>query len=138
MAENDVFTAHFELLFDPADSFEPDQFGRAGTVAHGGDETFFRAASRVLEAGDARPELDVGKRIVADFADAVEAGAVDIAVRVVAQQVAHGADAQLRAQQVRARLADAREELDIVVEWLAHVVVFRFLRRCGGKSAPVV
>ena len=46
--------------------------------------------------------------------------------------------AQLRAQQVRARLADAREELDIVVEWLAHVVVFRSLRRCGGKSAPVV
>ena len=137
-AENDVFTAHFELLFDPADSFEPDQFGRAGTVAHGGDETFFRAASRVLEAGDARPELDVGERIVANFADAVEAGAVDVAVRVVAQQVAHGADAQLRAQQVRARLADAREELDIVVEWLAHVVVFRSLRRCGGKSAPVV
>ena len=64
-------------------------------------------------------ELDIGKaRRIGDFRNAVDARAVDITKRIVAEHVAQRADSQLPFEEFGPGFADARYEFDIVVEYI--------------------
>ena len=118
-AEDEVFASDLDPFLDPLDALKPHQLGLSRGVLREGREAAFAPCSGIGDARYAGAELDVGQACgLGDLRDAVDACAVDIAERIVAEHVAQRADAQLPFEELGTGLADARYEFDIVVEYI--------------------
>ena len=116
-SEDEVLASDFDAFFDPFDALKPHQFGRSRRVLYVGREAFFTPRTGIGHPRYAGAELDVGQACgLGDLRDAVDACAVDIAERIVAEHVAQRADAQLPFEEFCPGLADARYEFDVVIE----------------------
>ena len=145
--EDEVFAPRFDPFLDPLDALEPHQFGRARGVGDEDREAALAPCSGIGRAGHAGPELHQ-RNLLGDFADAVGLGAVDVAERIVAQQVAHGADAELPFEEFGPRFAYARHEFHFVVQNALHTAKVtdksrsairrRRFFRCGGAPEGAV
>ena len=116
-AEDEVFASDLDPFLDPLDALKPHQLGLSRGVLREGREAAFAPCSGIGDARYAGAELDVGQACgLGDLRDAVDACAVDIAERIVAEHVAQRADAQLPFEEFCPGLADARYEFDVVIE----------------------
>ena len=84
-----------------------------------GREAALAPCTGIGHARHAGPELNIGKTCrIGDFRNAVDARAVDVTERVMAEHVAQRADTQLPFEELGPGVADARYEFDIVVEYI--------------------
>ena len=130
-AEDEVFASDLDPFLDPLDALKPHQLGLSRGVLREGREAAFAPCSGIGDARYAGAELDVGQACgLGDLRDTVDACAVDIAERIVAEHVAQRADAQLPFEEFCPGLADARYEFDIVVEYIhpANIVKLAHIR----------
>jgi len=120
-SEDDVFAPDLDALLDPFYAVEPSQFGRARSVGYIGREALPPSLAGVCHTRHAAAELYQrrGHRLVYGV-DGVDLRAVDIAEGVVAQQVAHGEDAELLFEEPGTCLAYARDILDAALENICH------------------
>ena len=91
-------------------ALEPDEVYDSRAVGEVGHEALLAAFAQFLEAEYLALQLDVGHRAV-DFADLVEAAAVDVLVGIVVEQVAHTAKAEVFLQNLGPLRAYARHVL---------------------------
>ena len=131
-AEDDVFAAHLHVLLHPLYAAEPDELGRARGVGHVDREALLAARTRITHARHAGAQLHQRRgHALVHLGYAVYLGAVDVAERIVAQQVADGEYAQLLLEDLGARLADSRNVFHAAVENIRHVAKIRISE---GKS----
>ena len=150
LAEEDENGVRYEAGVVPFDAFEEHHFHLAGAVLHNDAEALngvleFLVARRDYAAAWAQqraahnPGLDLHIRLLSgDFRDAVEAAAVDVAIGVDAEQLAHGGHAQLRLDECRSFGPHPGDVLYVAVQ-VAHGVNIVILRQkdaricdCGG------
>ena len=128
----------------PFDAFEEHHFHLAGAVLHYNAEAlygvleFFVPGRNYAAAGAKEGAahhtgfyLDVGL-FAGDFRDAVEAAAVDVAVRVDAEKLSHGAAAQLRLDESRSFRPHPGDVLYVAVQVLHGIKIVIFRQKTNG------
>lgn len=128
----------------PFDAFEEHHFHLAGAVLHNDAEALngvleFLVARRDYAAAWAEqsathhPGFHLHVCLFAgDFRDAVEAAAVDIAVRVDAEKLSHGAAAQLRLDESRSFRSHPGDVLYVAVQVLHGIKIVIFRQKSMG------
>ena len=143
LAEEDENGVRHQLGVVPLDALEEHHFHLACGVFHDDAEAlngvlkFFVSGRDYAAAGavhctayDPGFYLNIGL-FAGDFGDAVEAAAVDVAVRVDAEQFAHGGNAQLRLDECRSFGPHPGDVLYVAVQ-VAHgvkIVIYSYFRK---------
>ena len=94
LAKDDVWGAHLIGVSYELQALEPHEFDESAAVGEARDDATARALAHFLHVDYLARELDVG-HVAVDFSNAVGLAAVDVAVGVVTEHVAHGLDAHL-------------------------------------------
>ena len=142
-SEEDENALRNQLGVVPFDALEEYHLHLAGAVFHDDAEALYSVLELFVARGNHSAVgavhgaahnpgfyLHVGL-FAGDFGDAVEAAAVDVAVRVDAEQLAHGGHAQLRLDECRSFGPHPGDVLYVAVQVLhgIKIVIFRQKRR---------
>ncbi len=100
-AEEEVFVGCVDLPFDIVKAFEPYDFDLSCAVDESGGHTAFGALPDDFFGDETAEDLDI-VHVGGEFADLVDAAAVDIAVGEVFEDVFFGADVGLVGEDFRA------------------------------------
>ena len=87
------------LQFDVLHALKPDQFALVGAVKEGGTEPLGAPDTDRMPFGDLTDDLDV-RILVIQFGDTVEAAAVDVLIRELAQHIQRRTDVELSTKNV--------------------------------------
>ena len=93
-AKNHDIFAHRKPLLNPAQPLEPHQLEFVGPVDESGGQPFFGSCADGLHACQQSPNLNLSRARL-QVANAEHHAAVDVAVRVVRQQIAKRAQSQV-------------------------------------------
>ena len=126
LAQHHILPADLQLFLYPRGALKPNQFGHTAPIGETHGESLLGSFAEVGKARNAPTQLHVDiALLLGEGADAEDLGAVNVAVWVVVQQVAHRAYARLCSEQLGTLFAHPTQKFYVHIG--SHKANIRFI-----------